>query len=102
LELFIHIYFRNYRTNDHTYQSSSQRDPIILGCHVECGIVRIGVKVCIPSKQNLVIGEITSIEKNNKEQESAKKGEDVAIRIENMSGQNYQVRKKTLEIFLRI
>ncbi|OQR72505.1 eukaryotic translation initiation factor 5B-like [Tropilaelaps mercedesae] len=64
----------------------NKRDPIIVGVMVEAGIVKLGSPLCVPSKENLFIGTVSSIEINHKQQETARKGEEVCIRIENTTG----------------
>ena len=60
----------------------NKKDPIILGVDVTDGTCRIGTPVCVPSKGNVVLGKIAGIEANHKPVEIAKKGQQVAIRIE--------------------
>jgi len=62
------------------------RDPIVCGVKVEAGVVRIGTPICVPSKEFIYLGAISSIEHNNKEMESAKKGDEICIKIENPGG----------------
>mmetsp|Transcript_24754 Transcript_24754/g.36302 ORF Transcript_24754/g.36302 Transcript_24754/m.36302 type:complete len:1002 (+) Transcript_24754:45-3050(+) len=61
----------------------NQKDPIIVGVEVVEGILKIGTPLCVPSLGALHIGKVTSIESNGKEQETARKGMSVAIRIVN-------------------
>eukprot|EP00158_Paraphelidium_tribonemae_P006854 Partr_v1_DN27998_c2_g1_i1_m11076 putative Translation Initiation Factor len=60
----------------------NKKDPIILGVDVLEGSVRIGTPVCVPSKGNIVLGKIAGIEAQHKAVEIAKKGQQVAVRIE--------------------
>jgi len=62
------------------------RDPIVCGVKVEAGVVRIGTPICVPSKEFIYLGAISSIEHNNKEQETAKKGDEICVKIENPGG----------------
>ena len=55
--------------------------PIIFGVHIEEGILRKGTPICIPSADCIEICFIKSIEKNHKEIEEAKVGDDVCISI---------------------
>ncbi|CDW55238.1 eukaryotic translation initiation factor 5B, partial [Trichuris trichiura] len=68
----------------HVYKS---RDPIIVGVSVEDGILKVGVPLCVPSKENLFIGTVASIEQNHKELQSVRKGSEVCIKIENTTGE---------------
>jgi translation initiation factor 5B len=47
------------------------------------GILKVGTPLCIPALDGLHVGKITSIESNGKEQETARKGASVAVRIVN-------------------
>ncbi|XP_054159384.1 eukaryotic translation initiation factor 5B-like [Oppia nitens] len=58
------------------------RDPIVVGVSIEEGVVVPGTPLAVPSKQNLEIGKVTSIEVNHKHVESARKGQEVCLRIE--------------------
>merc|ERR1740139_61978 len=66
----------------------NQKDPIILGVEVAQGILKIGTPLCVPALGGLHIGKVTSIEMNGKQQETARKGSSVAIKIENESNPN--------------
>lgn len=59
----------------------SRRDPIIMGVHVEEGIVREGTPLCIPAKDKLRIGIVASVQFNNEDIELGKKGQDVCIKV---------------------
>lgn len=61
----------------------NQKDPIIVGVEIVEGILKIGTPLCIPALGGLHVGKVTSIEANGKEQETARKGASVAIRIVN-------------------
>jgi len=61
----------------------NQKDPIIVGVEVVEGILKVGTPLCAPSLGGLNIGKVTSIEQNGKEQETARKGSSVAIKIVN-------------------
>ncbi|EEA06279.1 eukaryotic translation initiation factor 5B, putative [Cryptosporidium muris RN66] len=58
------------------------RDPIICGVYVEEGILKPGTPLCIPDKDNLMIGKVASVEFNKKTVNEAKKGQEVAIKIQ--------------------
>lgn len=61
----------------------NQKDPIIVGVEVVEGILKIGTPLCVPSLGGLHIGKITSIEANGNEQDTARKGTSVAVKIVN-------------------
>lgn len=58
------------------------KSPIVLGVRVVEGVARVGTPICIPSKNFLVIGRITGIQKNHTDFQEAKKGEEFACKIE--------------------
>ena len=58
------------------------RDPIVVGVSIEDGIVVPGTPLAVPSKGNLEIGRVTTIEVNHKTLESARKGQEVCLKIE--------------------
>lgn len=61
----------------------NQKDPIIVGVEVVEGILKVGTPLCVPALGGLNVGVVTSIEQNGREQETAKKGTSVAIKIVN-------------------
>jgi translation initiation factor 5B len=61
------------------------RDPIVVGVSVEDGILMSGTPIAVPSKDKLEIGRVSSIEVNHKQVESARKGQEVCIKIEHCS-----------------
>merc|ERR1740124_412062 len=61
----------------------NQKDPIIVGIEVVEGILKIGTPLCAPSCGFLHVGKVTSIEANGKQQDVARKGASVAVKIEN-------------------
>ena len=61
----------------------NQKDPIIVGMEVVEGILKVGTPLCIPALGGLVIGNVVSIEMNGKEQETARKGASIAVKIVN-------------------
>ncbi|XP_015790511.1 eukaryotic translation initiation factor 5B [Tetranychus urticae] len=62
------------------------RDPIVLGVSVEDGLLVPGVTLAVPSKENLEIGQVTSIELNHKNVDNARRGAEVCIKIEHVGG----------------
>ncbi|CAG7825528.1 unnamed protein product, partial [Allacma fusca] len=64
------------------------RDPIVVGVIVEAGIVKEGTPICVPSKEFVELGRVTSIELNHKPMESARKGQEICIKIEPIPGES--------------
>ena len=60
---------------EHVY---TRRDPIVCGVRVEAGVVRTGTPICVPSKEFIVLGVLTGIQHNNKDVDTAKKGDEVS------------------------
>ncbi|XP_066992101.2 eukaryotic translation initiation factor 5B [Anabrus simplex] len=65
----------------------NSRDPIVMGVMVEAGIVKEGTPICVPSRDFVDLGVVTSIESNHKNVESARKGQEVCIKIEPIPGE---------------
>jgi translation initiation factor 5B len=65
----------------------NSRDPIVAGVKVEAGIVRPGTPLCVPSKGFCHLGICSSIQRNNSEVETARKGEEVCIKIDPLPGE---------------
>ncbi|GMH12628.1 hypothetical protein Nepgr_014469 [Nepenthes gracilis] len=59
----------------------NKKDPIVLGVDVLEGIAKVGTPICIPSREFIDIGRISSIENNHKPVDFARKGQKVAIKI---------------------
>ncbi|KDR14622.1 Eukaryotic translation initiation factor 5B, partial [Zootermopsis nevadensis] len=70
------------------------RDPIVLGVMIEAGIIKEGTPICIPSKEFVDLGVVTSIEINHKAVESARKGQEVSIKIEAIPGETPKLYKR--------
>ncbi|XP_054755018.2 eukaryotic translation initiation factor 5B-like [Lytechinus pictus] len=62
------------------------RNPIVIGVSIEGGIVKQGTPIIVPSKENCEIGVISSLELNHKMVDTARKGQEVCVKIENVSG----------------
>ncbi|OII73111.1 Fun12p GTPase translation initiation factor IF2 [Cryptosporidium ubiquitum] len=60
----------------------NSRDPIICGVYVEEGILKPGTPLCVPEKDNLMIGRVISVEFNKKPVSEGKKGQEVAVKIQ--------------------
>eukprot|EP00243_Klebsormidium_subtile_P009546 TRINITY_DN4811_c0_g5_i1.p2 TRINITY_DN4811_c0_g5~~TRINITY_DN4811_c0_g5_i1.p2 ORF type:complete len:188 (+),score=88.11 TRINITY_DN4811_c0_g5_i1:40-564(+) len=67
-----------------------KKDPIILGCDVVAGIAKVGTPICVPSKGNIDIGKIASIEMNHKAVDTAKKGQSIALKIQSTNAEEAQ------------
>lgn len=66
-----------------------RNNPLILGCNIKEGQLRIGTPICIPERDFLVIGHVGSIEKDKKSVTKAKKGQQVCIKIEQATSQQH-------------
>lgn len=66
----------------------NSRDPIVAGVMVEAGIVKEGTPICVPSKEFVELGIVTSIEINHKQVETARKGQEVCLKIEPVPGES--------------
>ncbi|KAG9508790.1 Eukaryotic translation initiation factor 5B, partial [Fragariocoptes setiger] len=60
----------------------NKRDPIVIGVIVEDGVLVPGTPLYVPAK-SVAIGRVTSMQLNHKEVESARKGDEICIKIEN-------------------
>jgi len=58
-----------------------QKSPIVVGVHINEGIVKTGIPICIPSQNFIEIGIISGIEKDHISIQEAKAGDDVSIEI---------------------
>lgn len=65
----------------------NSRDPIVCGVVVEAGVVKVGTPLCVPSKEFINVGIVTSIEVDHKPMEFARPGKEVCIKIENVPGE---------------
>uniref|UniRef100_A0A7E4UU96 Eukaryotic translation initiation factor 5B n=1 Tax=Panagrellus redivivus TaxID=6233 RepID=A0A7E4UU96_PANRE len=63
------------------------RNPIVCGVTIVKGQLKKGTPICVPSKEKLFIGTISSIERNHEVVDLAKSGEEVCIKIENTTGE---------------
>uniref|UniRef100_A0AAY5KKH6 Eukaryotic translation initiation factor 5B n=1 Tax=Esox lucius TaxID=8010 RepID=A0AAY5KKH6_ESOLU len=66
----------------------NSRDPIVMGVSVEAGVLRQGTPLCVPTKGFVDIGIVTSIEINHKMVDSAKKGQEICVKIEPIPGES--------------
>ncbi|KAI7724474.1 hypothetical protein M8C21_013622 [Ambrosia artemisiifolia] len=70
----------------------NKNDPIILGVDVKEGILKIGTPICIPQKNFIDIGRVSSIKKNDRPVDHADKGQKVAIKITGSNAEEQQKR----------
>ncbi|XP_073698536.1 eukaryotic translation initiation factor 5B [Garra rufa] len=66
----------------------NSRDPIVMGVIVEAGVLRTGTPVCVPTKGFVDIGIVTGIEINHKSVDTAKKGQEICVKIEPIPGES--------------
>ncbi|XP_069377636.1 eukaryotic translation initiation factor 5B [Paralichthys olivaceus] len=66
----------------------NSRDPIVMGVTVEAGVLKQGTPICVPSKGFVDVGVVTSIEMNHKSVDTAKKGQEICIKIEPIPGES--------------
>ncbi|KAJ7571663.1 hypothetical protein O6H91_01G170900 [Diphasiastrum complanatum] len=59
----------------------NKKDPIVVGVDVLEGVAKVGTPLCVPSRENIDIGRIASLEINHKIVDTAKKGQSVAMKI---------------------
>lgn len=65
----------------------NKRAPIVIGVHVEAGLLREGTPICVPSRDNALLGRVFSIESNHKAIQEARTGQEVCIRIDPVEGE---------------
>ncbi|KAL6578292.1 hypothetical protein OROMI_010620 [Orobanche minor] len=76
----------------------NKKDPIVLGVDVLEGIAKIGTPLCVPQRDFVEIGRITSIENNHKPVDYAKKGQKVAIKIVSSNVEQQKIFGRHFEI----
>ena len=59
---------------EHVY---TRRDPIVVGVRVEAGGAKTGKPICVPTKEFIFLGILTGIQHNNKDVDTAEKGDEV-------------------------
>jgi len=59
-----------------------KQNPIVFGCEIIGGQLRIGTPLCIPDKDNLEIGRVAGIEKDHKAIQMARRPEKVCVKVE--------------------
>jgi translation initiation factor 5B len=65
----------------------NSRDPIVAGVNVEAGFLKEGTMLCVPSKEFLEIGRVSSIQVNHKAVEKATRGQEVCIKVDPVPGE---------------
>lgn len=65
--------------NRHVFHKAN---PLIFAADVIDGQLRIGTPICVPDKGFLEIGRVASIEKDKKPLQSARKGQNVCVKLE--------------------
>ena len=63
----------------------NKRDPIVVGVSVEDGVLVPGTPIAVPSQDLDIIGRVSTIEHDHKTVESARKGQEVCIKIDHCS-----------------
>ncbi|XP_051993420.1 eukaryotic translation initiation factor 5B-like isoform X2 [Xyrauchen texanus] len=66
----------------------NSRDPIVMGVTLEAGVLKTGTPLCVPSKGFIDIGIVTSIEINHKSVDTAKKGQEICVKIDPIPGES--------------
>jgi translation initiation factor 5B len=84
----------------------NKKDPIILGVDVVEGVLRVGTPVCVPSKDQIKVGVVESIEFNkNSIKEARRKTGSVAIRIKSdgniLHGRQFELTDDLVSILTR-
>ncbi|KAL0221919.1 hypothetical protein RCL1_001773 [Eukaryota sp. TZLM3-RCL] len=62
-------------------------NPIIVGCRVDVGTLRLGTPIFVPKRNNLLLGRVVSMEINHKAVTTAATGVELAVRIQPFPGQ---------------
>lgn len=65
----------------------NSRDPIVMGVTVEDGFICPGTPICVPSKEFVDLGVVSSVEFNHKPIEAGRKGQEVCIKIDAIPGE---------------
>jgi translation initiation factor 5B len=58
------------------------KDPLVIGCRVLDGQLKIGTPLCVREKNGIQIGKVIGLQVNNKDVQMGKKGMDLAIKLE--------------------
>lgn len=65
----------------------NKRAPIVMGVRVEAGLLREGTPICVPTRENICLGRVFSIESNHKTVPEARTGQEVCVRIDPLEGE---------------
>ncbi|KAL7061635.1 hypothetical protein AAHC03_01508 [Spirometra sp. Aus1] len=65
----------------------NKRAPIVMGVRVEAGLLREGTPICVPTRDNICLGRVFSIESNHKTVPEARTGQEVCVRIDPLEGE---------------
>ncbi|TGZ59863.1 hypothetical protein CRM22_008852 [Opisthorchis felineus] len=65
----------------------NKRAPIVVGVHIEAGVLRENTPICVPSRECVHLGRVFSIEFNHKPLQEARTGQEVCIRIDPLDGE---------------
>jgi len=81
-------------------------EPILLGCNVKAGILKIGTPLCVPDRGMIKIGKVVGIQKGGKEVTKAREidgGVSVSIHNEKhiMAGRNFDETNQLVSIISR-
>jgi translation initiation factor 5B len=58
------------------------KDPLVIGCRILDGQLRIGTPLCVREKDGMKIGKVIGLQVNNKDVQIGKKGMDLAVKLE--------------------
>lgn len=58
------------------------KDPLVIGCRVESGKIKLGTPLCVKTKNGINLGKVTGMQINNKDVMIAKKGMELAIKLD--------------------
>jgi len=64
-------------------------DPMVFGCAVVGGQLRVGTPLCVPEKENIQIGRVAGIERDHKQLKVARRGDSVCVKIEQNTQQTH-------------
>eukprot|EP00928_Gymnodinium_smaydae_P098743 TRINITY_DN9247_c0_g1_i5.p1 TRINITY_DN9247_c0_g1~~TRINITY_DN9247_c0_g1_i5.p1 ORF type:complete len:1365 (+),score=495.31 TRINITY_DN9247_c0_g1_i5:118-4095(+) len=66
-----------------------KKDPLIVGCDIIGGQLRVGTPLCVPEQKNLEIGRVAGIERDHKQVQIARRGDRVCVKIEQTTMQSH-------------
>jgi len=59
----------------------NKKSPVIVGVHVDAGVLRRDTPICIPTKDFILLGKVVDIQRDKKPVEEGRMGEDVCVEI---------------------